>query len=301
MKKIVFILLILLCGCGKEEVLFNYNSDYYKTAPYKKGVANYSIDIYDKLEVEKMLMNLSTNYFKINNSLYQEGQYLQNDEIKKIIEEYNSEINQNFIISIYEQNYLTVSNELKGISLAIVVKCQDLSGQYLEQAKHAASKVVKYVYDKVKTRIVVGIYLDNDGILKGGFKYIGENNKDEIDLKNINYNYQYLDSNYIMNNDISTYDAIYTIKNSLNDYSNLYSSFIGLYQDNNLISVTVNLTKSNFNRSEILSIADIITNYFNLFNSKVEIGIYFKSNNNLKAYLVKKRNNNDIEIYLMEE
>ena len=73
MKKIVILFLILfLIGCGKDEVKVSYDDNYYKIAsPYKEALGSYSIKSYDKINVESMLMKISTNYVKVNNSLYQ--------------------------------------------------------------------------------------------------------------------------------------------------------------------------------------------------------------------------------------
>ena len=92
MKKLFLILLILLVGCNKQEnkIEINYDNTYYQVAtPYKESIGSYSIRDYDKEEVESMLMKLSTEYFKTNNSLYQEGQYLTSDEIKNLVNQFN--------------------------------------------------------------------------------------------------------------------------------------------------------------------------------------------------------------------
>lgn len=326
MKKIICLLLCLFIftGCeNKENVNITYDTTYYQIAtPYKEAVGSYSISSYDKNEVETMLMNLSSNYFKTNNSLFEQGQFLSNDEIKNLVNSYNEtksikidkvEINPKYIISIYEQNYLTTTDNLKGISLALVVSNKQYYNDnksykiidekvVLEYAKEKADKLVKYMYEKKQlkdVRIVVGIYLESNNTLKGSFKYIGEANKGKLNLKNINYNYQSLDSNYIMNNDFHTYNNILAIKQSLNNYSTLYLNPIGLYKDNELVRVDLNFTKSYFSNVDILTISDIIKNYLNSFNSNIQINAYFKSNNKLKAHIIRK--DNKMETYILED
>lgn len=326
MRKIIYLLvgLIFITGCGdKKQVDIIYDSTYYQVAsPYKEAVGSYSISSYDKNEVESMLMNLSTNYFKTNNSLYQQGQYLDSEELKTLINLYNEtekikvdnvEIDPKYIVSIYEQNYLTTNNNLKGISLAIVVTNKQYYNQnklykivdekiVLDYAISKANELVKYMYAKEElknTRIVVGIYLQSNNTLKGSFKYIGESNKDSIKLQNVNYNYQSLDSNYIMNNDTETYNSILAIKQSLNDYNTLYLNPIGLYKDKTLVRVDLTVNKSYFSNVEILSLARIITSNFGSFDSNIQINVYFKSNNSIKAYIVKKEEK--IETYILEE
>jgi len=324
MKKFIYILLfgILLTGCGEKEFEnIKYDDNYYQIAkPYKDVVGSYSIASYDKNEVDLMLMRLSSNYFKTNNSFYQSGQYLTTKELKELINLYNQtdnikvdkvEIDPNYIISIYEQNYLNYQNELKGISLAIVVN----NKQYYEDsykiideeivinyAKEKALDLVKYMRNKEElqnVKIVVGIYLESNNTLAGSFKYIGETNNDSIDFKYINYNYQYLDSNYVMNNDTDTYNTILALNQNISNYSTVYLSPIGLYQNDKLVEVNLTLTKGYFKNSEILSIIGDITSNLNTFDSSVKLNVYFKNNNDIKAYVTRK--NNELETFIMEE
>lgn len=320
MKKIKYLFLILLLtGCGtpeKNDIL--YDDSYYQIAsPYKDNIGSYSLTSYDKNEVDIMLMNLSTNYFKINNSYYQNGQYLTTDELKYLVNLYNEtdfitidniEITPKYILSIYEQDYLNVNNELKGISLAIVVtnklyvnntyKIVD-EDMALEYAKEKANDLVEYMYQKEEVKdkkIVIGIFLQSNSVLKGTFKYIGEVSNGNLNLNYVNYNYRFLDTNYIMNNDLDTYNSILALKQSLKDYNNLYINTIGLYKDDELVKVNIDINKSYFKTSEILSISNTIENYINEFD---EVNVYFKSGDELKAYLIKQ--DGKIENYVMEE
>ena len=54
-----------------------------------------------------------------------------------------------------------------------------------------------------------------------------------------------------------------------------------------------------FKNNEILSIINDIRSYLNIFSSEVKINIYFKNNNDIKAYVT--RDNNELETYIMEE
>jgi len=321
MRKFIYLLIILLMvtGCKeKEQIDIVYDNTYYQVAsPYKEAVGSFSLKSYDKNEVDMMLMNLSTNYFKVNSSYYQQGQYLSNDELKELINLYNEteniiidkiEISPKYITSIYEQDYLTVNNDLKGISLALVVSNKQYNGStykivdeeiVLEYAKEKANNLVEYMYEKEELkdiRIVIGIFLESNNTLKGTFKYIGEVYNGKLDLKYVNYNYQSLDSNYIMNNDLDTYNSILAIKQSLNEFSNLYINPIGLYKDDKLVKVNIDINKSYFKNVDVLSIASIIRDYLNNFE---EVNVYFKSGNDIKGYLIKKEGR--IETYILEE
>ena len=323
MKKLLFLLVILiLTGCGNQNdsSMISYDDSYYLVAtPYKESAGSYSIRDYDKEEVEYMLSKLSTEYFKISNSLYQEGQYLTTNEIRTLVNEYNKtekiiidaiEIQPSYITTIYEQNYLNSSNELKGISLAIVVDNKQYynDNKYkvvdekivLDYAIDKADDLISYIHSKEgleNINIVLGIYLEED--LKGGFKYLGSTNNNEIDLKHVNYNYQILESNYIMTNDNETYNNFMAIKNSLGSYNSYINSY-GLYQDKTLKEVKIIINKSYFKRSEILNMVDIITNNLNNFNN-VDIKIYFKSDDVIKAFINKNINETKINTYILED
>ena len=321
MKKLFLILLLLLVGCNKQEdkIEINYDNSYYQVAtPYKESIGSYSIRDYDKEEVESMLMKLSTEYFKTNNSLYQEGQYLTSEEIKQLVTDYNNTeeikvddvtIKPSYITTIYEQDYLATNNVLKGISLAIVVdNKQYYDNNYkivdekivLDYALSKVNSLISYVRSKEelkKVDIVVGIYLEND--YKGSFKYLGYTNSNSIKMEHVNYNYQLLESNYVMTNDNKTYNTILAIKNSLSDY-NLYMNSYGLYQNKTLNEVSIILNKNYFKKSEILDISKILTTNLNNF-SNIDIKIYFKNNNNTKAFINKNRNDTKIETYILED
>ena len=326
MKKIVYVLflIILLTGCGEKEEVNNitYDNTYYQVAtPYKEAIGSYSLSSYDKNEVDLMLMNLSTNYFKTNNSLYQAGQYLDSSEIKTLVNKYNEtesikvdkiDINPKYITTIYEQNYLTMNNNLKGISLALVVTNKQYYSEtsykiidekiVLDYAKEKANELVKYMYSKEElkdVKIIIGIYLESNNTLNGSFKYIGSANKEKVELQYVNYNYQSLDSNYVMTNDSDTYNNILAIKQSLNEFNNVYINPIGLYKDKQLVLVNLTINKSYFKNSEILAITNILTNNLNTFDSNIGINIYFKSNNNIKAFISKKENK--LETHILEE
>lgn len=320
MKKLLLILLILLVGCEKQETIndVSYDDAYYKVAlPYKDALGSYSIRSYDKEEVETMLSKLSTEYFKTTNSLYQEGQYLTNEEIKNLITEYNKtdniiiddvEITPSYITTIYEQDYLATNNVLKGISLAIVVdNKQYYNNQYkvvdekivLDYAISKADDLISYMRSKEDLKninIVLGIYLEDD--LKGSFKYLGSTNNETIKLEYVNYNYQLLESNYIMNKDSKTYNNFMAIKNSLNDY-NVHLNAYGLYQNDIINEITMTINKSYFKRSEILSMVDIITKNLNNF-SNIDIKIYFKEDNITKAFINKSNDETKIDTYILE-
>lgn len=170
MKKLVLMLSILLLftGCNKsEKQTISYDNDYYQVAtPYKETTNNYSLNSFNKEEVESMLMYLSTNYFSLNNSLYQEGQYLSTNTVKDLVNKYNDTdklLNDNmtkptYISAIYEQDYLANNSNLKGISLAIILNTNQSyiqdnktynqvldESEVLDFGKIQASKLLSYL------------------------------------------------------------------------------------------------------------------------------------------------------------
>ena len=324
MKKLVLFLFVCLfiTGCGSESqsTKINIDNSYYQVAtPYLAAVGSYSIREYNKEEVEKMLMMLSSEYFKINNSLYQEGQYLTTEEMKNLVTQYNTtdeiivddvKINPSYITAIYEQNYLATNNVLKGISLAIVVDNVQQYGQnqykeiddniVLDYALVKARELNEYMRTKEELKninIVIGIYLEDD--FKGSFKYVGATTNNNLDFDYVNYNYQLLDSNYTMNNDSNTYNTILAIKNSLNNH-NVYINSYGLYKNKELIEVNIIINKSHFKRSEILDIFNSVANNLNTFDG-VSVKVCLKSNNIIKGFMDKESSATKIETYILEE
>ncbi len=324
MKKLVLFLFVCLfiTGCGGESqsTKINIDNSYYQVAtPYLAAVGSYSIREYNKEEVDKMLMMLSSEYFKINNSLYQEGQYLTTEELKNLIIQYNTtdefvvddvKINPSYITAIYEQNYLATNNVLKGISLAIVVDNVQQYGQnqykeiddniVLDYALAKARELNEYMRTKEELKninIVIGIYLEDD--FKGSFKYVGATTNNNLDFDYVNYNYQLLDSNYTMNNDSNTYNTILAIKNSLNNH-NVYINSYGLYKNKELIEVNIIINKSHFKRSEILDIFNSVANNLNTFDG-VSVKVCLKSNNIIKGFMDKESSATKIETYILEE
>lgn len=324
MKKIIYLLLLLLVGCsnhGQPKIV--YNTSYYQVASeYKIAVGNYTLKSYDKNEVEKMLMYISTDYFSPNNSYYQEGQFLNNEVLKELVTKYNqtdillkdNQTKPTFISTIYEQNYVASNNNLKGISLAVVLnKDQQYvennithtqifdEKEVLDYTRNQIDDLIKYLrnIDELKDiKIVIGLYVESSNYLKGSFKYIGNTSKDSINLDYVNYNYKLLDSSEVLKDDLKNYNNFLSIKNHLQKY-NLVIRPLALYKNNNLIKVNITINNNYLSRAKILEISDIISNDLNSFSSSVEVIVYFKSNNNTKGILVK--NGLEVKIHLMEE
>ncbi|MEG2322085.1 MAG: CamS family sex pheromone protein [Bacilli bacterium] len=324
MKKVLFIILILfvITGCGNKEEKkpkIIDNSYYQIFEPYKEG-SNYTLKDYDINNVEKMLMQLSTKYFKTNNSFFQEGQFLTNEELKDLLIKYNPTedviidnipLKPVYISSIVEQDYLATNGNIKGISLGIILNKEQIytkdnktsikilsDEEVLNYGKLKAQELLDYMRSKEdlkNVKIAIGLYLESN--VKGAFKYMGLSENKKINLDFVDYSYKLLDSNEVMNIDLKNYNNISQIENKLNTF-HLYTNAIGLYQKNNLISVEISIEQNYLKQAEILNIISIINQYLDTFDSYINIKVYLKSENKIKAFISKKAN--EIETYILE-
>jgi len=308
MKKWLVLFLFLLVGCSKEENLsISYDNTYYDVyTPYLESVGNYSLKSYDKANVETMLMSLSMQYFKTNNSYYQEGQYLNKDDLKKLLEEVNKE--HSYIKAIYEQNYLASNGVLKGISLAIILDpIQDtvengkkvsktvLDDELMKYGMKQAEVILKYVREKIHDeRIMIALYKDSDS---GIFYYDGITTNDKIKFEALHYHYENLDNNFVSSNDTVNYNYYTGLKESLKDFK-VYVSSRALYKENELVQLTININSDYITKSKLLHLTKVVSDNIN-FNTSVKI--YVKNNNYKKALLIKEKDTLEVKIYLLEE
>src|SRR5574344_1820891 len=122
---IIFFSLMLLNGCEEKNtntpISIEYGEKEYSIyLPYKENVSSYTLCndlIRNELSnVDKLLMNLSKDYFKTDIYYYQTGQLLTTNRLKKLLsrDKLNNkttkiddkEIKHDFITYIYEQDYL---------------------------------------------------------------------------------------------------------------------------------------------------------------------------------------------------
>lgn len=329
MKKwfVLILCCLLLIGCGKKEEVSTLQSDnsYYKIAsPYKENVGGYSLRSYDKDNVINMLSKISKKYFKVNNSLYQEGQYLSSEEMKDLLskeklnatdDHFKQDLEPTFITTIYEQDYLATNGNLKGISLAIVLDNQQTYTEdgttiiktfdeqdVLNWGKEKATQLVEYMRSKDElknTKIIIGLYLGSHGSLSGNFVYVGEAEK-KISWDDVQYNYQWMDSQAIMERDLQNYNNILEIKNDLKEYDSISLTSYGLYQQNSLKELYITIHSNHLTTSMIMSIEEILKENLVSFDSSIPIHIRYQNSNTLKGYSEKKENSDALETYLLE-
>jgi len=329
MKKwfVLILCILLITGCKdkKETPTLQSDTPYYQIAsPYKKGVGEYSLRSFDKDNVSQMLSKISKKYFKINNSLYQEGQYLTTSEMKELLskeklnatdDHFKTEMEPIFITAIYEQDYLATNNNLKGISLALVLDNQQTyqkdgititktfdKHEVIEWGKEQAEKLIEYMKNKEElknTKIIIGIYVGSHSSLSGNFAYVGEANK-HITWEHTDYSYQWMDSNTIMEQDIQNYNNILAIKNNLKDYANVSLTAYGLYRQTTLQEVYITIHSNHLNASMIMSIEQILKENLISFDISIPIHIRYQNSNTLKGYSEKRENSSTLETYLLE-
>lgn len=309
MKKYLLLLLILLTGCGRNNNIEGiYDSAYYKVySPYKESVGGYTKDSYDLTDVEKTLMLLSSNYFKTNNSYYQEGQYLTNDDLKYLLNDYLNQ-EEPYIKTIYEQNYLNSDGTLKGISLAIVLdseieyieddkrKTKTISDEELiKYAKEVAPNIIKYTREKVgNVRILLGIYIDSTD---GKFTSFAVTSDEKLKFRDVNIESYSLNGNYVAKNDTDNYNYYIELKESLTDFD-VYIDGKALYVDNKVNNITININTSYLTRGKLLYLTNLVSENLK-FNYLTKV--YVNYNNKPKALLIKEENTLEVKIYLMEE
>lgn len=333
----LFIVSILLTGCGEEEETIktadiHFDDSYYSVAlPYLNGVGNhYVVDGSQNISIEDVdisLMGLSTTYYRTNNSLYQEGQYLTEEELEELlsserlnytdtIEVDGSSFQPTFITHIHEQNYLSTNHTLKGISLGIVLnpyqKISDYQyhgvdyDQVIQFGKEKALELISYLRQKEElkdVRIFVGLYVcgDPDEINSGSYQYAGITRNDQIHFEPIHYQYQYLTDSYVMEHDFNSYQSFLNFDNQLKLVNDeLFSSAKGLYVDGRLASLEITIHGSYMGRSEILMIGQVISDQLvQLFDSSVYIHVQILINDEVKAFITKQRNSSITNFYVL--
>lgn len=342
MKKIIVIisLILILTGCNKKEneILENdslqFSDEYYEIArPYKKSVSNnYGIsgvyNNYDLDEIEKWLMNLSTKYFSVDNSYYQSGQYLTEQDLKKLLskEMLNNtntikidgiEINPTYISYIHEQNYLNSNGKIKGISLGIVLNpYQEYVNKYgsylykkvdekelIKYGKEASEKLLDYLINEKKlnkNKFVIALYIESEpnSSLPGSFKYVGITSRNVINFKPVNYKYEYIKSDYVMSKNTDLYNVLLSVEKKIKDVlDNSYLSGTILYVDEQASTIEVNINSNYISRSDLLIVSQILNNEINSsLPNYLNIKVYIKENDKIKAFSNKKNTKNEIII-----
>lgn len=317
MKKIIVVLfLLLVTGCSGNDVLVevSFNSDNYNVSrPYKAPISrSFTIDNalnnYDPNIIENDLVMLSTNYFKPNNSLFENGQYYSEEKIMELLS-LNSlnNLDQNiYFTAIHEQNYLAKNGNLKGISIALVVnpylpiKSEDgtytystrtIDEKFLNEAASKLLRDIRQIKEMESKRVVIGIFYLNEPnkMFPGTFKYIGDTFNNEIKLKKIAYDYYLLNDDFVSKNDINSHKMFESITEELKkiDKGALISGE-GIYFENKVKKIDIEIN-GNFIKSEVIYLSNIISDQIsNEINLPVDIIITIKNNKQIEAVINKQ-------------
>lgn len=335
MKKIYLILLFLIiCGCGKsnDKLYEKYDDEYYKIyTPYKERVGSYSLKTVNSInleEAELVLMDLSKEYFDIDKLYYQEGQYLDNEFLKELlvsvndfeeIKVSNNIIKPNYITAILEQNYLNEEGNLNGISLGILLNpYQSYTNTYgaTVYKNVLEEKVIAYAKDKIESilssirkkydlndiKIMVGLFIQSkpDNYLPGTYREYGITNDNNVNFKDVDYEYHDLDN--ISDIDSDNYEVYLDLKEKLSSLvSNIYISSYGLYKNNSMHKMIINITYNSTNRSTVLYLNQVLSKeIIPNFGSNINIKVYIKNNNDITSILFKEKNSVQSTIYLVD-
>lgn len=342
MKKLLlfvylFVSIFFLTGCDEAEEKIktadiHFDDSYYSVAlPYLDGVGNhYVISDAQNISIEDVdisLMGLSTTYYRTSNSLYQEGQYLNEEELKQLlsseglndaesIELDGKRFKPTYITHIHEQNYLSTNHTLKGISLGIVLnpyqKVSDYQyhevdiSQVIQFGEEKALELLTYIRQKEgleNVRILIGLYVcgDPDGVHSGSYQYIGITRDDQIKFEPIDYQYQYLTDAYVMEHDFNSYQAFLNFDKNLKEVNDeLFSSAKGLYVEKRLNSLEIIIHSSYLSRSEILMIGQVISDQLvQLFDTGIYIHVQILVNDEVEAFITKERNSSVTNFYVL--
>lgn len=337
---LIIILLLLLTGCSEKEdktTEMTFDDEYYDImTPYKTGVGNNYvrssvITTYDYTLVDCGLMDISVNYFNPKDVKFQAGQYLTEEILSDLLsdEKLNKAssitegdiiIKPNYISGIHEQNFLNDDGKLAGISLALVInpyqEYKNSSGTYLYKAinpdevikfgQEKALELLKYLrkmdgLDSVEIMMSLYIVGSPNEVSGGNFEYIGLTTNDEITFETLDYQYQYLTSNYVLENDLNNYTAFDSLVNNIeSEVDNLYITAEGLYVNKHLNKVEIIVNSSLLTKDKLLMISQLFGEQIvKQFDDNLLIKVYFKINNETKALVVKKRDSIESNIYLL--
>ena len=337
---ILIIILLLLTGCNEKEnkvTEMTFDDEYYDImTPYKTGVGNNYvrssvITTYDYTLVDSGLMDIAVQYFDPNDVKFQAGQYLTEEILIDLLSDENLNnaetetidditIKPNYISAIHEQNFLNDQGELSGIAIALVInpyqEYQNSSGTYLYKAlntdeaikfgQEKAQTLLEYIreidgLEKVKIMMSLFVVGSPDEISSGNFEYVGDTTNDKITFEDLDYQYQYLTSNYVLENDLNNYTAFGTlVKNIESEVDDLYITAEGLYDNNNLKRVEITVNSSLLTKDKLLMISQLFAEEITKqFNDNILIKVYLKINDDTKALIVKKRDSLESNIYLL--
>ncbi len=343
MKRVLLMafILIFLTSCKNDEDLvrqmeINFENDYYQVAtPYQAPLSNNyivgnALNNYDRNDIEEVFTKISSNYFKTTDSLYQAGQYLALKEIKELLDRDNLNkadslsldeitIKPLYLSSIYEQNYLTTTGDLKGITIGLIFNpyqayknkfgsynYKEVELSFLEPLIFSkANEMIAYLREKPelkKIKIVLGIYLQGrpNTVLPGKIQYIGTTTKETVELTKINYEYQSLKAKYTLEHDLKTYNSFLNLEKQIKKIKDIISiTGKGLYYDHHLQNIEMVVYSGAFTQGELLYLCEVISKELVNFENHLNIRVYIKDNTTKVAFIKKESHSLKSNVYLL--
>lgn len=341
MKRLLLIIcaLIILSGCSfKDTSNFDstysvkYNDDYYTIyMPYKKGVGknyilNSNVVDFDLNTIEKNLIQISANEFDIYKYYYQEGQYLTQKRLKKLLNNENlnktsvttidgKKVKPQFIAGIFEKNFLNKDGELKGLSLGIVLnpyQAYDSNGNYVKYdekklidfGKEKSAELVEYIRDELDIKyvpILVALYVESspETSVSGDYLYYGVTLNYDIEFNNIDQKKYYMNNSKVKESDKNSYNNFKKIEESIREYDNsIYVSGLGYYSGGKLTKLDIVVTKSYYSHGELLYISQLISENILKYFDDTKVVVDIKAINDIQAYVVKNAGETSTDIFI---
>ena len=292
MKKfLTMVLIFFVVGCGKRTIVNEYDYSYYVEeeiykikSPYQEGINRGYINSYitnrlDVDEIEIGLMRHSSQYFPPDKLFFQEGQYIDYDMVVNLLsskdegglnpkKDYTKKLNglevkPKYIKYLVEQNYLDEKDDLKGISLALVLNTthsyKNSSGN-IQYVKEETSVAIKYAKAEIpnllkKIRqiknlenvpVLILFYIENDSpLLPGNYvykAYIKDGTKVTKET-NLNEAYYLYPSSNLSKIDFENRQNFDNFKNDIGTYFSNFTAVVGrgFYVDNHLKKLVIDV------------------------------------------------------------
>ena len=178
--------------------------------------------------------------------------------------------------------------------------------EVIDYGKEKAQELIKEVrtikgLKNVDLMIALYVIGNPNEINGGNFEYIGVTKNNQIKFEKVDYEYQYLTSKYVLENDLKNYTAFDILnKNIESKVDNLYITAEGLYINNVLNKIDIEVNSSLLTKDKLLMVSQLFGEEIaKQFDENLLIKVNFKINNESKALIVKKRNSLESNIYLL--
>lgn len=342
-RVVVLIICLLLFGCNEAKEVptldtnynFNYNDKYYHVyTPYKAGVGeNYfltdSFNSYNVNEIERGLLDLSSEHFSVDGYYYQEGQHLKRKDLESLLSKDNlnsaaplsvdgTTIQPTYIVGIYEENFLDDSGKIKGMSIGLALNRHQVyrNGNgvlayytvseevVIAHAKAKSDDLISFIRKNEELKnidILVGIYIESspNSTVPGNYKQYGITNSDKIDWQPINQSKFYLNSSQAKQMDLESYNNYQIMESKIkNSLPNLYIAGMGYYQSEKLVRAEIRITRSFYRYGELLYLTNVVSENIIKYLDNVDVTVEFRENNDVKAYILKSKGKQSTDIFV---